>query len=136
MLNQLKSNMKILWFLCIGGLNTLLGFGLFPCVYWLMEEYRQHYVWMLVVCHGINVLFAYVSNKYFVFRTEGQVLPELLKFACFHGFCLLMMLFFVPLFVEYAHLSPVLMQFSMSVLVVITSYFWYDKVVFLLMKSE
>lgn len=130
MRNQLNQKMKILWFLFIGGLNTAVGFGLFPCVYWLMEAYRPHYIWMLVGCHIVNVLFSYTSNKYFVFRTEGQVLPEILKFVSFHGLCLLVMLFFVPLFVEYGHANPVIIQFTLSIFVVTISYFWYDKVIF------
>ena len=135
MLAKLNVDRKVLCFLLVGGLNTLLGFGLFPTVYWLMPDYRKHYIGMLVICHITNVGWAFFSNKYFVFRTRGDVLTEMTKFAFFHLFYFLFMLLLVPICVEYAHFNPIVIQFIISVLVVISSYFWYDKVVFLLLKK-
>ena len=134
MFARLNFDTKVLWFLLVGGLNTLLGFGLFPTVYWVMADYRAHYVWMLAICHIINVSCSYFSNKYFVFRTQGRVLTEMTKFVSFHVVYFLFVLLLVPFFVEYAHFNPMVIQFSISVLVVISSFFWYDKVVFLLKK--
>ena len=130
MLSKLTSNGKLLRFLLVGGCNTLLGFGLFPAIYWLIPDLRKHYMWILVSTHIINVLWAYFANKYFVFRTQGRVLNEMTKFVSFHLLCFLIMILAVPFFVELAHIHPPVIQFSVSVLVVISSYFWYDKIVF------
>jgi putative flippase GtrA len=132
MLARLNVDSKVFKFLLVGGLNTLLGFGLFPTVYWFMTDYRGYYVWMLVVCHITNVSCAYFSNKYFVFRTQGDVVAEMTKFVSFHVAYFFLMLLLVPFFVEYAHFNPMVIQFSISIVVVISSFFWYDKVVFLL----
>lgn len=134
MLGKLNQDAKVLWFLVVGGLNTLLGFGLFPMVYWLLQDYRAHYVWMLVICHITTVSFSYVTNKYWVFRTQGQLLGEMIKFGGFHLVYFFLMIFLVPLFVESVHCNPIFVQFGISVLVVITSFFWYDKMVFLFVK--
>jgi putative flippase GtrA len=75
---------------------------------------------------------AYFSNKYFVFRTQGDVVAEMTKFVSFHVAYFFLMLLLVPFFVEYAHFNPMVIQFSISIVVVISSFFWYDKVVFLL----
>lgn len=131
MLETLNKDAKVLWFLMVGGLNTVLGFGLFPAVYWLLQDYQSHYVWMLVVCHITSVSFSFLTNKYLVFRTQGQYVSEITKFGGFHLFYFFLMIFLVPLFVEYAHCSPVVIQFSISVLIVVTSFFWYDRMVFL-----
>lgn len=130
MLARLNVDSKVFKFLLVGGLNTLLGFGLFPAVYWFMTDYRGHYVWMLVVCHITNVSCSYFSNKYFVFRTQGNVAAEMTKFVSFHMAYFLLMLLLVHFFVEYAHFNPMVIQFSISIVVVISSFFWYDKVVF------
>ncbi len=135
MLAKLPTDAKVIWFLLVGGLNTALGFGLFPSVYWLFENYRQHYVWTLVICHIITVSFSYITNKVLVFRASEQSFSEMVKFGSFHLLYFLMMIFLVPVFVEYMHCNPMVIQFFISVLVVITSFFWYDKVVFLLPRD-
>ena len=136
MLNKLNLDKKIVRFLLIGGCNTLLGFGLFPTVYWLMTGLRKHYIWMLMFCHVINVTWAYFSNKYWVFCTQGQTLCEMTKFMSFHILCFLFMLVCMPILVEYAHLSPVIIQFFISILVVLCSYFWYNKIVFFAVENK
>lgn len=132
MRSRLHFDSKVIWFLLVGGCNTLLGFGLFPFVYWLMSDYRKYYIWMLALCHITNVSCAYFSNKYWVFRSQGDVLTEMTKFASFHGVYFVLMMLVVPPLVEYGHFNPMVIQFSISILVVISSYLWYDKVVFLL----
>lgn len=135
MLATLSFDTKILWFLLVGGLNTALGFGLFPLVYWVLQDYREHYIWMLVICHVTTVGFAYFTNKFLVFRTQGRSITEMTKFGGFHLVYFAIMMFLVPFFVEHLHYNPIIIQFSVSVLVVITSFFWYDKVVFLLSRD-
>jgi len=134
MQEQLTANEKKIWFLIMGGLNTLLGFSLFPLVYWLLQNYRSHYVWMMVACHISTVGFAYFTNKIWVFRSQERSITEFMKFTSFHLLYFLIMIFLVPFFVEHTHCNPVIVQFSISVLVVISSFFWYDRIVFLIPK--
>ncbi len=122
---------KIIWFLLVGAFNTLLGFGLFPIIYWTLVPYRSHYILMLIGCHITTVLNAYVTNKYLVFRTQGFSSSEIGKFILFHIIYFLVMITLVPILVQFASINPVVIQFGISVFVVICSFFWYDKMVFL-----
>lgn len=130
---KLKINLvdkKYLWFLIIGGFNTFVGFVLFPLVYWLFIAYRSHYLMMLTMCHGISVCISYLTNKFWVFRSHGYHSKEFLKFIGFHGMNYLVMIVLMPFLVEHAHLNPVIIQLSLTVIIVLISFFWYDKVVF------
>lgn len=129
-------DLKILWFLIVGGFNTLLGFGLFPCIYWLLEGYRSHYLFMLIGCHIVTVSSAYFTNKFLVFRTQGDYASEMMKFGFFHVIYFLVMILLVRILVEFGAVNPVVVQFCVSVLVVCFSFFWYDKVVFFVKKKE
>lgn len=121
---------KIVSFLLVGGFNTLVGFCLFPTVYWYFAPYRKHYLIMLISCHIITVVNAYLTNKYFVFRTQGDYAQEVMKFGLYHGAYFLAMITFLPMLVERSKISPVIIQFLVTVFVVCLNFFWYEKVVF------
>ena len=135
--NKLLSlDQKIIWFLLVSGFNTLLGFCLFPTVYWLFAGYREHYLLMLIGCHIVTVSNAYLTNKFLVFRTRGDCAQEIVKFGLFHGIYFLVMITVIPILVEFSKINPVIVQFSVSVFVVCFSFFWYDKVVFFTQKKS
>lgn len=134
---KLKINLvdkKYLWFLIMGGLNTVVGFSLFPLVYWLLVAYRSHYLILLTMCHGIAVCISYLTNKFLVFRSNGYHSKEFLKFISFHGMSYLLMIVLMPFLVERVHLNPIVIQLSLTTVIVCISFFWYDKVVFLTKK--
>ncbi|PJD93177.1 MAG: hypothetical protein CK424_03030 [Legionella sp.] len=127
---------KVIRFLLVGGFNTLLGLSLFPTIYWIFAAYRSHYVLMLAGCHITNVMNSYITNKYFVFRTKGYNTSEMSKFVFYHISYFLVMITIIPILVQSTHVNPVVIQFSLSVLVIIGSFFWYDKIVFLPKKDN
>lgn len=127
---------KVIRFLLVGGFNAFLGLTLFPTIYWTFPAYRSNYLWMMAACHIACVFNSYMTNKYLVFRTQGYNSAEIGKFVFFHFSYFLVALIVVPILVKVTHINPVIFQFSLSVLVIICSFFWYDKIVFLAKKEK
>lgn len=129
-IKRINLDKKVILFFAVGLGNTLIGLSLFPVVYWLCVDYRAHYVVMLVVCHVCAVLTSYMTNKRIVFRTSGNYSIEMGKFFLFHLTYLLVIIYAIPMLVDFSHLSPVIIQMSITVLSAVCSYFWYDRVVY------
>lgn len=134
MTKLLKKPSKITLFLIVGLLNTLVGFLLFPCIYFFFSSYQNHYVVMLVVSQILCIINSYLTNKFLVFNTKGNYLSEIPRFFSFHGFYFLITITAIPFCVESFQFSPVVLQLSMSVLVMMLSYLWYNYVTFLQVK--
>lgn len=117
---------KITLFLIVGLLNTLLGFLLFPCIYFFFSSYQKHYVIMLVVSQILCITNAYLTNKFLVFHTRGNYLSEISHFFSFHGLYFLITITLIPLGVESFQLNPVVLQLGMSLFVMMLSYLWYN----------
>jgi putative flippase GtrA len=117
-------------FLVVGGVNTALGLTLFPFLYLILGSLRIHYFILLIASGVICVLFSFLTNKLFVFRTHGNYLSELFRFVMFHLSQFALSLVAVPFLVEFAGISPVVAQPPFAVLVILTSYFWHRHVTF------
>jgi putative flippase GtrA len=74
-------------FLLVGGINTAVGFGIFVAC----SQTVGHFVdrrfgaiagtlVTIVISHILSVLFAFVMHRRLVFRVEGHVLRDLLRF--------------------------------------------------------
>ena len=130
-MNRQYMEKKIFRFFWIGAFNTALGFALFPIIYYVFFSYRHHYILMLIICQLICILNSYLTNKYFVFKTKGNFSREVPKFILFHIFYFFIISVVIPFFVESWKINPVLMQLCISTMIVLTSYFWYDRFAFL-----
>jgi putative flippase GtrA len=91
---------------------------------------KIHYTIVLVISNVICVAFAYLTNKFLVFRTLGNYLREFSRFVAFHLSHLLLNLVAVPMLVELGGISPIVAQPAFAVVVVVTSYFWHRHITF------
>lgn len=123
-------------FVVTGGVNTAVGILLFPILYLLLAPYHIHYVVTLVISNVLCVGFAYLTNKFFVFRTSGNYLREFGRFVVFHLSHFVLNLVAVPLLVEFAGISPLIAQPFFALVVVITSYFWHRHITFVKRPPE
>jgi putative flippase GtrA len=98
--------------------------------YFLLAPFRLHYMVVLGITQITCVAFAYLTNKFLVFRTAGNYLRESGKFVLFHLSYFLVNLAALPLLVEIAGMSPVWGQTMFAVAVIITSYFWHSNITF------
>ena len=121
---------KKLRFLVAGGLNTVVGLAAYPFFYWLAIPYKIHYLLILTVTQVFCVTFSYVTNKWLVFRTQGNYLREYLKFTVFHLTYFVINLMALPTMVEFGRINPVIAQSVFAVLVIISSYVWHSRITF------
>jgi len=117
-------------FLIAGGVNTAVGLSVYPILYLLLKPIGIGYFGSLVLSQLICITFSFVSNKYFVFRTQGNVEVEYVKFFAFHGFYFSLNLFFLPILVEILKMNPIIAQTFFSIFIIVTSYFWHNFVTF------
>lgn len=117
-------------FLLAGALNTAIGLAVYPGLYFLAAPLKLHYLTILAVSQVVCVAFAFLTNKFLVFRTAGNYLRESGKFLTFHLSYFLMNLAALPALVELAGMNPVWAQTLFAVLVIVTSYFWHSRITF------
>lgn len=117
-------------FILIGGLNTLLGLSTFPLIYVLTRSIDLSYLWVLVISQSVCVNFSFLTNKYYVFKSKGKKLAEYRRFVIFHMSTFLINLGGLPIFVEFFHLNPMVVQLIFTLMVVVGSYIWYSKFTF------
>lgn len=117
-------------FILAGGLNTAIGLGVFPLLYLLLAEQHFHYMVILCMSQLICISFAYLTNKFLVFRTKGNYLAEFSKFATFHLSYFLANLVALPLMVSVLSLNPIVAQSIFAIAVIVSSYFWHSRITF------
>jgi putative flippase GtrA len=117
-------------YLLAGGLNTAVGLAAYPILYFLLKPQGLGYRGVLVVSQVFCIAFAYLTNKFLVFKTQGNYVRETLKFAAFHLAYFLLNLAVLSFLVERLQLPPVWAQMGFAVLVIISSYLWHSKITF------
>jgi len=125
-----KTNDTKIRFLITGIINSSFGLLMFPFFYYLLEEYKFHYLLILTISQFICIFFAYFTNKFLVFKTKGNYVSEFLKFISFHLSHFLVNLLALPILVEFFKLEPVIAQIFFALMVIISSYFWQSRITF------
>lgn len=122
-------------FLMAGALNTAIGLAAYPALYFFTAPLNLHYLTILTISQVACIAFAFLTNKFLVFRTTGNYLRESGKFLTFHLSYFLLNLAALPALVELAGMKPVWAQTLFAVLVIVTSYFWHSRITFLSSKG-
>lgn len=117
-------------FLIAGAFNTAIGLALFPALYFLAAPMKLHYLVILTISQVLCISFAFLTNKFLVFRTSGNYLWETGKFLTFHLTYFLVNLVALPALVEFVGMHPVWAQTLFAVLIIVTSYFWHSRITF------
>jgi len=118
--NQYK---EIINYLIFGVLTTLVNYITYLI---LAKLLNIDYMVSTVVSQIISIIFAYVTNKLFVFKTKDlstkQLLQEMVSFFGFRIISLLLDMGFMYLFVDILHLNDTIMKLVSNVLIVIANY--------------
>jgi len=117
-------------FLLTGALNTVIGLGTFPALYYLLESRQLHYLMILTISQSLCIFFAYLTNKFLVFRTKGNYVNEFSKFITFHLSYFAVNLIMLPLMVSGLNFNPVIAQSLFALTVIVSSYFWHSRITF------
>ncbi len=117
-------------FLLAGLLNTLVGLATFPIFYFMLSGYALHYLVVLCISQAVCITFAFVTNKFLVFRTKGNYVPEFLRFLTFHLSYFTANLVALPLMVNLFSMNPVIAQSLFAIMIIVSSYFWHSRITF------
>ena len=129
-----KHETKLRFFLA-GGLNTVVGLSIYPILYLITASLKFHYLFILFISQALCIIFSFLTNKFMVFRTSGNYLPEIRKFLTIHLFYFVLNLIFLPALVELGGMNPVWAQTLFAVFIIVTSYFWYSRFTFISFKA-
>ncbi|GAB3605492.1 hypothetical protein GCM10027413_09010 [Conyzicola nivalis] len=111
-------------FVLVGGVNTLLGYGLFAA-FWLTVGDRIGYLGSLYASYAVAIVAAFLLHRRFTFRVNGtgSVVVDFLRFASVHLVALIINTVALPLLVEGAGMYPLAAQAIVVVVTTLVSYF-------------
>ena len=111
-------------FLFVGGINTLVGYGLFVALY-LGVGHWIGYLGSLYLSYVLGVTSAFFLHRRITFRAqaaEGSQWLAFLRFSSVYVVTLVINTIGLPLLVEFGHLSPIGAQAIMVVVATLISY--------------
>ena len=109
---------RIFKFVCVGLLNTFIGYGAF-----FILSFFLNYMVALVVAHFIGVTNSFLWNKYWTFQAKKFRLAELVKFNIVYLVVLGANMLILYIAVEVLAINPRLGQLIVLSLVTLLSYF-------------
>ena len=111
-------------FLIVGGINTVLGYGIFVLLEYLIAGRFGDFSYMLalVIQYSISIILAFILHRRFVFQVQGRLWLDFGRFVLTNlvGFGLNAAL--LPLLVQFAGLHPRVAQAVALLLVTVVSY--------------
>jgi putative flippase GtrA len=111
-------------YLITGVWNTLIGYGAFALLYYLLSH-TLHSIVILTLSYVISITNSYIGYKLFVFKTKGSVLKEYLKFYVVYGGGYLINITTFPYLVFYLKVNPYVAQVIITGFTVASSYFFH-----------
>lgn len=117
-------NKEVILYLIFGVLTTLVDFIVF---YISNKTLNMHYVIATCLAWVFAVLFAYVTNKIFVFsaiKNKHNIFKEMFYFFFLRLASLVLSIIFMVIMVDFLSISEVLSKILVNVFVVIANYFF------------
>jgi putative flippase GtrA len=105
-----------------GGVNTLVGLGSFV-VFERLLGHAIGYLGALVLAYAVGISVGFVLHRRYVFKVEGSVLLDLVRFVGVQLSALALNAALLSLLVEAAHVPVLPAQVLAQAMVVVASYF-------------
>jgi putative flippase GtrA len=115
------NNQKVKY-LIAGLCNTVFGYLLFIVLWYTLNTYISN-DFIIIISHFISVLFAFTSYRFFVFKSQGNIFIDCIKFNLVYLFTLILNLVIFKLLITELSLSPILIQGITIIFLVILNYF-------------
>lgn len=115
-----KKYEEIINYLIVGGMTTLVSIG----VYALCTKcFHINYMIANVVSWIISVLFAYITNRIFVFKSKSEnIILEVYQFFKYRIFSFLIEIFLMYVFVELISIDDMISKVVVQIIVIILNY--------------
>jgi putative flippase GtrA len=121
-------------FALVGLWNTIFGWLTFAGLYYATRPpgppSAPHYLAVLAAANGVAVMQAYVSYKYIVFRTTGNVVREFVRFSTVYVGTFAVNLAALPILVAHFGVGPVPAQAAVIAICAVASYFGHSRLSF------
>lgn len=126
---------ELILYVFFGGLTTLVNWG----SYWLLADvFRVEYLWATVIAQFLSILFAYITNRIWVFESKTHGLKgitfEILRFFGCRLFSAFLDFGCMLVGVDYLHINDKVMKLLSNVVVIIVNYVFSK--VFIFKKTE
>lgn len=109
-------------FLLAGAWNTLFGYLAFLAVYFVFRE-RMGPVWLLCIAYAISLVQAFAVQRVLVFRADGPLLRQFLRFVAANSLLFFANLAFLPWAIAASTLPPPVLQAVFVLASTLLSYF-------------
>ena len=113
-------------FLFVGGLNTLVGYG----VYALLVYLGVNYLIANTVSTVVGVIHSYLWNRFFTFKSKNKALKEITKFVSVYIVSYLIGMFTLFIFKDKLNISPYIAGLINLVITTLISYFGHKYISF------
>lgn len=114
---------EVINYLIFGVLTTLVNYVSYLI---LSKVFNVNYLASTVISQIISIIFAYVTNKLFVFESKTtnakELIKEMVSFFGFRAVSLLLDMAFMYIFVDVLKLNDVIMKLVSNVLIVVANY--------------
>lgn len=114
---------EVINYLIFGVLTTIVNYVSYLI---LAKVFNVNYLASTVISQIISIIFAYVTNKIFVFESKTtntkELIKEMVSFFGFRGISLLLDMAFMYIFVDVLNLNDAIMKLVSNVLIVIANY--------------
>lgn len=117
-------------FVIVGVFNTLVGLVAYPVFYYILDNYKIGYIYILCVSTFFCVNFSYITNSIFVFKYVQKNIVTYLKYNTFQLVIIFINFIYLPLFVSYFKFNPVVAQTIYVLFTTVISYVWHLRVTF------
>ncbi|WP_034601634.1 GtrA family protein [Clostridiisalibacter paucivorans] len=125
LINMLKENytMQMLRYCIVGGATTVVSFGTY---FFLLYVSNINPNIANVISIIVAILFAYVTNKIFVFKSHckniKELITEILSFFFARAITMLMEVGGVFFLIDLVHIDPILSKIFISIVILIFNY--------------
>lgn len=109
-------------YLAIGAWNTIAGYAIFAGLYLALSPHISYMI-IAAISHLFAVTQSFVTQRWIVFRSSGNLFGEYLRFHLAHLTSLAIGLALLPLMVEIFTTPPLIAQAIVTALIVVASYF-------------
>jgi putative flippase GtrA len=110
-------------FLVVGVWNTLVGYGSFYGLYFLLTPHGVHYLVVLTLAQIVSVTNGYLCQRIFVFGSAERLFRAFFKFTLVYWITFAINAAALPLLVNLAGVSPLAAQTGLIAVSTIGSYF-------------
>ena len=122
---------ELILYVVFGGLTTLVNWA----GYWLLADvFRVPYLWATAIAQILSILFAYVTNRIWVFESKAKgfsaVFWEMVRFFGCRAASFVLDLLCMRIGVGGLHVNDMVMKLLSNVIVVIVNYVFSKLIVF------